>query len=164
MQGAVYLSCILLYIQGSKKMKAVVQRVKQTRLSVDNEVISEIPFGLTVFLGVKTGDSEKEAEYLAKKIANLRIFEDENGKMNLSVKEVGGEVLLVSQFTLYGDASHGNRPSFTLAERPERANALYEYAVKELSVQGVTVKKGVFGADMKIEQYNDGPVTILLEI
>ena len=144
-------------------MKAVVQRVKKTTLSVDGQLISEIPFGLTVYLGVKTGDSEKEAAYLAKKIAALRIFEDENGKMNLSVKDVGGEVLLVSQFTLYGDASHGNRPSFTLAERPERAEPLYEYAVEQLAAQGVTVKKGVFGADMKIEQYNDGPVTILLE-
>ena len=144
-------------------MKAVVQRVKKTTLSVDGAHISEIPFGLTVYLGVKTGDTEKEAAYLAKKIAALRIFEDENGKMNLSVKDVGGEVLLVSQFTLYGDASHGNRPSFTLAERPERAEPLYEYAVKQLSEQGVVVKKGIFGADMKIEQYNDGPVTILLE-
>ena len=102
-------------------MRAVVQRVKRTTLSVNGELISEIPFGLTVFLGVTTGDTQKEAAYLAKKIANLRIFEDENGKMNLSVKDVGGEVLLVSQFTLYGDASHGNRPSFTLAARPEIA-------------------------------------------
>ncbi|MBQ8296119.1 MAG: D-tyrosyl-tRNA(Tyr) deacylase [Clostridia bacterium] len=145
-------------------MKAVVQRVKRTTLCVDGKLISEIPFGLTVFLGVKTGDTEKEAAYLAKKIAALRIFEDENGKMNLSVKDVGGEVLLVSQFTLYGDSSHGNRPSFTLAERPERAEPLYEYAVEQLASYGVTVKKGVFGADMKIEQLNDGPVTILLEI
>ena len=144
-------------------MRAVVQRVRQTSLSVDGELISSIPFGLTVFLGVKVGDTEKEAAYLAKKIAGLRIFEDENGKMNLSVKDVGGEVLLVSQFTLYGDATKGNRPSFTLAERPEIAEPLYEFAVKELSSYGVTVKKGVFGADMKIEQSNDGPVTILLE-
>ena len=144
-------------------MKAVVQRVKHTTLSVDGKLISEIPFGLTVFLGVKTGDGEAQASYLAKKIANLRIFEDENGKMNLSVKDVGGEVLLVSQFTLYGDASHGNRPSFTLAERPERAEPLYEYALSCLQEQGVTVKRGVFGADMQIAQHNDGPVTILLE-
>lgn len=144
-------------------MKAVVQRVKKTELRVDGELISEIPFGLTVFLGVRTGDTEKEAAYLAKKIAGLRIFEDENGKMNLSVKDVGGEVLLVSQFTLYGDASHGNRPSFTLAERPEKAEPLYEFAVNELGRYGITVKKGVFGADMKISQLNDGPVTILLE-
>ena len=145
-------------------MRAVVQRVQKTTLRVDGDVISEIPFGLTVFLGVKTGDTEKEAAYIAKKIAGMRIFEDENGKMNLSVKDVGGEVLLVSQFTLYGDATKGNRPSFTLAERPEQAEALYEYAVKELSSYDVPVKKGVFGADMKIEQNNDGPVTILLEI
>ena len=145
-------------------MKAVVQRVKKTTLCVDGELISEIPFGLTVFLGVKVGDTEKEAAYIAKKIAGMRIFEDENGKMNLSVKDVGGEVLLVSQFTLYGDATKGNRPSFTLAERPEIAEPLYEYAVKELSAYDVPVKKGVFGADMKIEQNNDGPVTILLEI
>ena len=122
-------------------MKAVVQRVKKTTLSVDGQLISEIPFGLTVFLGVKTGDSEKEGAYIAKKIAGVRIFEDDNGKMNLSVKDVGGEVLLVSQFTLYGDASHGNRPSFTLAARPETAEPLYEYVAKELATYGVTVKK-----------------------
>ncbi|MBQ8309029.1 MAG: D-tyrosyl-tRNA(Tyr) deacylase [Clostridia bacterium] len=145
-------------------MKAVVQRVKQTSLRVDGELISEIPFGLTVFLGIKVDDTKEQADYLARKIANLRIFEDENGKMNLSVKDVSGEVLLVSQFTLYGDASHGNRPSFILAERPEKAEPLYEYAVGALSAQGVTVKKGVFGADMQISQLNDGPVTILLEV
>jgi D-tyrosyl-tRNA(Tyr) deacylase len=146
-----------------KNMKAVVQRVKKTELRVDGELISEIPFGLTVFLGVTTGDTEKEAAYLAKKIANLRIFEDENGKMNLSVQDVGGEVLLVSQFTLYGDASKGNRPSFTLAARPEIAEPLYEFTVNEVGRYGITVKKGVFGADMQISQHNDGPVTILLE-
>ena len=144
-------------------MKAVVQRVKRTTLSVDGELVSEIPFGLTVFLGVKVGDTQAQADYLAKKIANLRIFEDENGKMNLSVQDVGGEVLMVSQFTLYGDASHGNRPSFTLAERPEKAEPLYEYALSRLASYGVTVKKGVFGADMQIVQHNDGPVTILLD-
>ena len=145
-------------------MKAVVQRVKQTTLRVNGEIVGEIPFGLTVFLGVKTGDTQTQADYIAKKIANLRIFEDDNGKMNLSVKEVGGEVLLVSQFTLYGDASHGNRPSFTLAERPEKAQPLYEYTAQILRGYGLQVKQGVFGADMQIEQNNDGPVTILLEI
>ena len=144
-------------------MKAVVQRVKKTVLSVDKKTVSEIAFGLTVFLGVKTGDTEKDADYLAKKIAGLRIFEDENGKMNLSVKDVGGEILLVSQFTLYGDATKGFRPSFSLAERPERANALYEYTAEQIRAYGVTVKQGVFGADMQISQHNDGPVTILLE-
>ncbi len=144
-------------------MKAVVQRVKRTTLSVDGELISAIDFGLTVFLGVKIGDTQKDADYIAKKIAGLRIFEDENGKMNLSVRDVRGEVLLVSQFTLLGDTSRGNRPSFTLAERPENANPLYEYTVNALSDYGITVKKGVFGADMQIEQRNDGPVTVLLE-
>ena len=144
-------------------MRAVVQRAKHTSLRVNGELISEIPFGLVVFLGIKVGDTEKEADYLAKKIAALRIFEDGDGKMNLSVKDVGGEILFVSQFTLYGDSSHGNRPSFILAERPERAEPLYEYAAKKLAEYGVPVRKGVFGADMKIEQLNDGPVTILLE-
>ena len=144
-------------------MKAVVQRVKRTILTVDGQLISEIPFGLTVFLGVQRGDTREQADYLMQKIANLRVFEDENGKMNLSVKEVGGEVLLVSQFTLLGDTSHGNRPSFTLAERPELAQPLYEYAITALSSHGVVVKGGVFGEDMQIAQANDGPVTILLE-
>ncbi len=145
-------------------MRAVVQRVGETTLSVDGKPVSSIGFGLTVFLGVGRGDSEAKAAKLAYKIANLRVFEDDNGKMNLSVKDKGGEVLLVSQFTLYGDCSHGNRPSFTEAEQPDRANALYELCAAELKAYGVTVKQGVFGADMKISQYNDGPVTILLEV
>ena len=144
-------------------MRAVVQRVKQTSLRVDGNLISEIPFGLTVFLGVTATDTKTQVEYLMKKIAALRVFEDENGKMNLSVKDVGGEVLLVSQFTLYGDVSKGNRPSFTAAARPEIAKPLYDYALKNLAEQGVVVKGGVFGADMQIAQMNDGPVTILLE-
>ena len=144
-------------------MRAVIQRVKKTSLSVDGTLISEITFGLAVYLGVKVGDTEKNAQAMAKKIAALRIFEDGNGKMNLSVKEVGGEILLISQFTLLGDCSHGNRPSFIEAERPERANPLYEYTAKLLRESGVTVKQGVFGADMKIQQYNDGPVTIIYE-
>jgi D-tyrosyl-tRNA(Tyr) deacylase len=145
-------------------MKAVIQRVKETSLTVDGKLISHIPFGLTVFLGVKVGDCEEQAEKIAAKIAKLRIFEDAEGKMNLSVKDVKGEILLVSQFTLYGDASHGNRPSFTQAERPERANALYELCAQKLRDDGITVKCGVFGADMKIQQYNDGPVTIIYEV
>ncbi len=145
-------------------MKAVIQRVGRTALSVDGSLVSEIPFGLAVYLGIRVGDTASQAEQLAKKLAALRIFEDENGKMNLSLKEVGGEILLISQFTLYGDCSHGNRPSFTLAERPERANELYEYTARILRGYGYTVKQGVFGADMKIEQFNDGPVTIIYEI
>ncbi len=145
-------------------MKAVIQRVGRTALSVDGSLVSEIPFGLAVYLGIRVGDTAAQAEQLAKKLAALRIFEDENGKMNLSLKEVGGEILLISQFTLYGDCSHGNRPSFTRAERPERANELYEYTARILRGYGYTVKQGVFGADMKIEQFNDGPVTIIYEI
>lgn len=145
-------------------MKAVIQRVKKTVLRVDNNLISEIPFGLAVYLGVKCGDSKAQAELMAKKISKLRIFEDNDGKMNLSVADVGGEILLISQFTLYGDCSHGNRPSFIEAERPEPANLLYEYTADKLRELGMTVKTGVFGADMKIEQLNDGPVTIIYEI
>ena len=145
-------------------MRAVIQRVKHTTLSVDGRLVSEIPFGLAVYLGVKVGDTDEMPAVMAKKIAALRIFEDENGKMNLSVGDVGGEVMLISQFTLYGDCSHGNRPSFIAAERPERANALYEATRDELISRGMMVKTGIFGADMKIEQFNDGPVTIIYEI
>lgn len=145
-------------------MKAVIQRVKQTVLTVDGKTVSEIPFGLTVYLGVKVGDAAAQADAIAKKIAKLRIFEDTDGKMNLSVSDVDGEILLVSQFTLYGDCSHGNRPSFTEAERPEPANALYLLVAEKLRALGLTVKMGVFGADMKIRQFNDGPVTIIYEV
>ncbi len=145
-------------------MKIVVQRVRQASLKVNGELVSEIGKGLVVFFGVKVGDDKTAVEPLVKKIAALRIFEDEAGKMNLSVKDVGGEVLFVSQFTLYGDAKKGNRPSFTQAERPEAANALYEYAAERLRLQGVPVRTGVFGADMKILQENDGPVTIIYEV
>ncbi len=144
-------------------MKAVVQRVKNASLSVDGKLISEIGVGLAVYFGVEVGDREESADYLAKKIYNLRIFEDENGKMNRSVKDVKGEILLISQFTLCADASGGNRPSFAQAEKPERANILYEYEAMSLKELGAVVKKGVFGADMQIDQHNDGPVTILLE-
>ena len=145
-------------------MKAVIQRVGRTTLSVENKVISEISSGLAVYLGIKAGDTEEQAQAMAKRIAALRVFEDGNGKMNLSVKDIGGEILLISQFTLYGDCSHGNRPSFTNAERPEKAEPLYEYVADLLRGYGILVKQGVFGADMKIQQYNDGPVTIIYEI
>ena len=144
-------------------MRAVVQRVKETSLSVDGELVSKIEKGLVVYLGVEVGDVEDSILYLAKKIANMRIFEDELGKMNLSVMDTGGEILAVSQFTLYGDASHGNRPSFSRAERPDRAKELYDKFCTTLAEQGVVVKKGVFGADMQISQHNDGPVTIIIE-
>jgi D-tyrosyl-tRNA(Tyr) deacylase len=145
-------------------MKAVIQRVKETSLSVEGQLISKIPFGLAVYLGIKVGDTEEMAVKLAGKVARMRIFEDNNGKMNLSVKDIGGEVLLISQFTLYGDASHGNRPSFILAETPDKAKPLYEFCAQKLREEGLVVKCGVFGADMKIEQFNDGPVTIIYEI
>ncbi|MDE6505038.1 MAG: D-tyrosyl-tRNA(Tyr) deacylase [Clostridia bacterium] len=145
-------------------MKAVIQRAGRTTLSVENKVISEISSGLAVYLGIKAGDTEEQAQAMAKRIAALRVFEDGNGKMNLSVKDIGGEILLISQFTLYGDCSHGNRPSFTNAERPEKAEPLYEYVADLLRGYGILVKQGVFGADMKIQQYNDGPVTIIYEI
>lgn len=144
-------------------MRAVIQRVGRTSLRVNEKLISEISSGLAVYLGIAPTDGEKNAEAMAKKILNLRIFEDAQGKMNLSLKDTEGEVLLISQFTLYGDCSRGNRPSFTGAARPEHAAPLYEYTAKCLREYGLCVKLGVFGADMKIEQYNDGPVTIFYE-
>lgn len=143
-------------------MKAVIQRVTEAELKVDGELISKIGKGYVIFLGVGKGDTEEQADYLIKKIPPLRIFEDENGKINKSIKDVNGEILLVSQFTLYANASHGNRPDFLQAETPDKANELYLYVAEGLKAAGVTVKTGVFGADMKIKQVNDGPFTILL--
>ncbi len=145
-------------------MKLVAQRVSGASLKVDGKLVSEIGRGLVVYFGVKVGDTQAQAERCAEKIAALRVFPDEAGKMNLSVSDVKGEVLFVSQFTLYGDARKGNRPSFTEAERPERAAELYEFAAEKLLARGVPVKKGVFGADMQITQTNEGPVTIVYEI
>ncbi len=144
-------------------MRAVLQRVLKADLKVDGKEISRINSGLVIFLGVGKGDSESDCEKLALKISKLRIFEDENGKMNLSIKEKEGDILLVSQFTLYADCSHGNRPSFIEAERPGNADNLYKYMQKCLQNQEINVKMGVFGADMKINVLNDGPVTILLD-
>lgn len=144
-------------------MRAVIQRVKKTSLSVGGQSISEIEGGLAVYLAVSPADSEKSAELMAKKIAMLRVFEDGQGKMNLSVQDVRCEVLLISQFTLYGDCSHGNRPSFIGAARPEQAQPLYERTAEAIAAYGIPVKTGVFGADMQIEQHNDGPVTILYD-
>ncbi len=143
-------------------MKAVVQRVLSANLKVDGELISEIGKGLVVFLGIGQGDDEKALEKLGQKIAKLRIFEDEQGKMNLSIKDISGEILLVSQFTLYADCKHGNRPSFITAEKPEKANKLYQDMKTLLEKEDISVKMGVFGADMKIDALNDGPVTIIL--
>ena len=145
-------------------MKFVAQRVSEASLTVDNEPVSAIGRGLVVYFGVRRGDGEAQAAKCAEKIAKLRVFEDGAGKMNLSVRDVGGEVLFVSQFTLYGDAAKGNRPSFTEAEEPTRAKALYLFAVDCLRAQGVPVRMGVFGAQMEILQRNEGPVTILYEV
>ena len=145
-------------------MKAIVQRVTQASLTCENKLISQISNGLVVYFGVGKGDSEKQAEYLAKKISALRVFSDEKGKMNLSCKDLGYEILSVSQFTLYADLSHGNRPGFSDVEEPTRANALYEYFCSCLESNGIVVKRGVFGGDMTINQVNQGPVTIIYDI
>ena len=144
-------------------MKAVIQRVKWANLKVDNKLISEIKQGFVIFLGVGSGDSENDVEKLSQKISKLRVFEDENEKMNLGIKDIDGEILLVSQFTLYADCKHGNRPSFINAEKPDRANQLYLLMKDKLVDENIAVKTGVFGADMKIEVLNDGPVTIILD-
>ena len=145
-------------------MRFVAQRVPYAKLTVNGQPVSEIGRGLVVYFGVRVGDNETQAKKCAEKIALLRVFEDEAGKMNRSVLDVGGEVLFVSQFTLYGDARKGNRPGFSEAERPDKANELYEKGAAALRALGVPVKMGVFGADMHIEQGNDGPVTIIYEI
>lgn len=143
-------------------MKAVIQRVKKTSLHVDGELISEINFGLAVYFCVEKDDEESLLDYYKYKILNMRIFEDENGKMNKSILDVNGEILLISQFTLCADCSHGHRPSFFGAEKPDRANEMYLKFADMLRSENVIVKTGVFGADMKITQENDGPVTIIL--
>lgn len=144
-------------------MRAVVQRVASSRVTVDERVIGEVKKGLLVLLGVTHDDTSKDVDYMVDKVTNLRIFEDENDKMNLSLKDIGGEVMAVSQFTLYGDARKGRRPSFSDAARPDVANPLYEEFVEKLRAQGITVGTGEFGAHMMVELTNDGPVTILLE-
>ena len=142
-------------------MRAIVQRVLSATLSVEGKTISKIDKGLVVFLGVGKGDTEKDAEYFIKKLPSLRIFEDENQKINKSVVDVGGEILLVSQFTLFADTSHGNRPSFFDAEDPAIAEEMYKFVGKGLENQ-VKVGYGVFGADMLINQQNDGPFTVIM--
>lgn len=143
-------------------MKLVITRVSSASCTIDGKVHSEIKNGLLVLAGVTNDDTIKDAEYLAKKLPKLRIFEDEEGKLNRSVVDIGGEILIVSNFTIYGDASHGNRPSFTAAARGEISEPIYD-ALCDLTGAEVSVKRGVFGADMKIESVNDGPVTIIME-
>jgi len=144
-------------------MRAVVQRVSRAQVSVGGEVVGQIDRGLLVLLGVGLEDKESDADYLAEKIAGLRIFDDADGKMNLSVTDVHGAVLAVSQFTLYGDARKGKRPSFDAAARPERARELYEYFVSAIRQTGLPCETGRFQEDMQVELVNDGPVTILLD-
>ncbi len=144
-------------------MRAVVQRVSRARVTVVTRTIGQIERGMVVLLGVGSADKEADAEYLAEKIAGLRIFEDEEGKMNRGVSEVGGAVLAVSQFTLYGDTRRGKRPSFDAAARPEQARTLYGHFVECIRAQGLRCETGQFQAMMQVELVNDGPVTILLD-
>lgn len=144
-------------------MRTLVQRVRFARVEVGGRLVAEIGPGLLVLLGVGRGDGEAEAGALAAKVAKLRIFGDAAGKMNLSVKDAGGAALVVSQFTLYADTARGNRPSYTDAAPPARAEALYSYFAQTLQKQGLTVATGVFGADMQVSLLNDGPVTVWLE-
>ena len=145
-------------------MKAVLQRVLSASVECEGKTVSEIGRGLMVLLGVTKTDTQAEADTLASKIAGLRIFEDENGKMNLSLDEVGGKVIVVSNFTLCADCKHGKRPSFINAQRPVQANELYEYFIKKLKFNGVPeVGTGVFGGDMQVHIQNDGPVTLILD-
>ena len=144
-------------------MKIVIQRVKKAKVEVEEKVVGEIEKGFLVLVGVTHTDTEQEADYLAKKLCNLRVFEDENQKMNLNLKDVNGKLLIVSQFTLYANCKDGNRPSFTDAAKPEMANELYEYFCKKCEEYQIEVQKGIFGADMQISLVNDGPVTIVME-
>ncbi len=145
-------------------MKLVVQRVKKANVVVNNEIIGEINQGYMVLLGVGPQDTKETADFLVQKLIKLRVFEDENQKMNLSIKDIDGELLIVSQFTLYADTNSGNRPSFVNAAKPELANELYEYFVEECKKQNIKkVATGKFGADMQVSLQNDGPVTIILE-
>ena len=144
-------------------MKALIQRVLHASVTVDEKITGQIDQGLLVFLGVQKGDNKSNADFLSKKLCNLRIFEDENCKMNKSLLDIGGKMLVVSQFTLCADTSRGNRPGFDNAALPDEANALYEYFSDAVRSNGVEVQNGIFGADMRVEIVNDGPVTFMIE-
>lgn len=144
-------------------MRCVIQRVTQASVTVGEELVGKIGRGYMILIGVSAEDTDKDLRYMAEKVPNLRIFEDEAGKMNLSIKDVGGEILAVSQFTLYGDARGGRRPSFSTAARPEQANALYEQLVAAWREQGIHVETGRFRAEMQVSLVNDGPVTMLMD-
>lgn len=144
-------------------MKIVIQRVTNAQVEVDKKVVGKIGKGFLVLLGVTHEDTKENADYLVKKLCKLRVFSDENDKMNLSLKDVNGELLIVSQFTLYANCKDGNRPSFVEAAKPEQANELYEYFCSECKKNDIKVEKGIFGADMKVSLLNDGPFTIVLD-
>ncbi len=144
-------------------MKILVQKVLSASVSVNNQKVSEIAKGFLLFIGIEKNDTTEQADFLARKIANLRIFEDENNKMNLSIQDVKGEILAVSQFTLAADLSRGNRPGFETAARPDEAKYLYEYLVQQLQSYGLSLKTGIFQADMKVALINDGPCTFCLQ-
>lgn len=144
-------------------MKLVVQRVLKAEVKVDDKIVGQINQGFVVLVGIGENDTQKEADSLVQKLLKLRIFTDENDKMNLSIQDIKGELLLISQFTLYADCFSGNRPSFINAANPKKANELYEYFVEECRKTNITVQTGIFAADMKVSLVNDGPVTIILE-
>ena len=144
-------------------MRAVIQRVKHSSVTVDGNILGEIGNGLLVLLGVTHTDTEKEVNWLAAKVKDLRIFEDEEGKMNLGLEDIKGELLVISQFTLYGDCIKGRRPGFVDAARPEIAKPLYEKFLDKCRSYGIKTEAGIFGADMKVELLNDGPVTLIID-
>lgn len=144
-------------------MKFVIQRVKNASVTVENNVTGKIEQGFLVLIGITDSDTKEIAGSMVKKLINLRVFKDSQDKMNLSIKDIGGSLLLVSQFTLYADCRHGNRPGFTLAAKPDYANELYEYIIEECKKYDLPVETGEFGADMKVNLLNDGPVTIILD-
>ena len=144
-------------------MKFVIQRVKNASVKIENNIVSSIENGFLVLIGITNSDTKEIANAMVKKLINLRVFNDTQNKMNLSIKDIDGSLLLVSQFTLYADCSHGNRPGFTKAAKPNFANKLYEYIISECAKYEVPVKTGEFGADMKVSLLNDGPVTIILD-
>ena len=144
-------------------MKLVIQRVKKAKVEVKGKTVGKIEKGFLVLIGITHSDTQEEADYLAKKLCNLRVFEDENQKMNRNLKDVNGKLLIVSQFTLYANCKDGNRPSFTDAAKPDMANELYEYFCEKCQEYQIEVQKGIFGADMQVSLINDGPVTIMME-